>query len=126
LVLVDAVDAPTAVREALRAGGLVGLLVDQAPERASGVVTLPFLGRPARHDLAPVLLAARARAPIVVVLGRRTEDGRHVLEVAETIGPAELRGPGAIEKATGRIAAAVEAFVRARPKQWLWLHRRWK
>jgi KDO2-lipid IV(A) lauroyltransferase len=126
VVLVEAAGATLAVREALRAGGLVGLLVDQAPERASGVVTLPFLGRPARHDLAPVLLAARAKAPIVMVLGRRAEDGRHVLDVVETIAPAELRGRGAIERATERVAAALEGFVRAQPEQWLWLHRRWK
>ena len=118
------VGAAAAVREALRAGGLVGLLVDQAPERASGVVTLPFLGRPARHDLAPALFPARVKAPLVVVLGRRGGDGRHELEVAATILPAELRGRGALEAATGRIAEAVEGFVRARPEQWL--HRRWK
>ena len=28
------------------------MLVDQAPERASGWTALPFLGRPAKHDLA--------------------------------------------------------------------------
>ena len=126
VTLVDAVGAAAAVRAALRAGSLVGMLVDQAPERRSGVVILPFLGRPARHDVAPALLAARGRAPIVVVLGRRTPDGRHLLEVADAIGPDELRGRGGIERATARIAAAVEAFVRAQPEQWLWLHRRWK
>ena len=126
VVLVDALGAAGAVRAALGAGGVVGLLVDQAPERERGVVRLPFLGRAARHDLAPVLLAARAKAPILVLLGRRAADGRHVLEVAERIAPAELRGKRAIERATGRIAAAVEGFVRAQPEQWLWLHRRWK
>jgi KDO2-lipid IV(A) lauroyltransferase len=105
---------------------VVALLVDQAPERAGGVATLPFLGRPARHDLGPALLAARARAPIVVLLGRRREDGLHVLELADAIPPEELRGRGAAVRATARIAAAVEGFVRAHPEQWLWLHRRWK
>ncbi len=127
VALVDAQGAAAAVRDALRAGGVVGLLVDQAPERASGVVTLPFLTRPARHDLAPVLLAARARATILVMAGWRTPEGHHRLELLETIAPADLRGGRrATEKATARIAAAVERFVREHPEQWLWLHRRWK
>jgi Kdo2-lipid IVA lauroyltransferase/acyltransferase len=117
------VDAPGAAA----AGGVVALLVDQAPERASGVATLSFMGRPARHDLAPALLAARAKAPILVMLGRRGADGVHRLELCETIEPEALRGgPRAIEAATARIAGAVERFVRAQPEQWLWLHRRWK
>jgi KDO2-lipid IV(A) lauroyltransferase len=127
VTLVDAQGAAAAVRAALAAGGVVGLLVDQAPERASGVVTLPFLARPARHDLAPVLLAARARATILVMAGWRTPAGHHRLELLETIEPADLRGGRpATERATARIAGAVERFVREHPEQWLWLHRRWK
>ena len=127
VALVDARGAATAVRAALAGGGVVGLLVDQAPERASGVATLPFLGRAARHDLAPVLLAARARVPILVMVGWRTADGRHRLELVESLEPAELRGGrAAAERATARIAAALERFVRDHPEQWLWLHRRWK
>ncbi|APR77436.1 Lipid A biosynthesis lauroyl acyltransferase [Minicystis rosea] len=126
VVLVDAAGAATAVRDALADGGVVALLVDQAPERASGVATLPFLGRAAKHDLAPALLAARAKVPIVVLLGHRRDDGMHVLDLAECIEPEDLRGRGAIEAATARISKALETFVRAHPEQWLWLHRRWK
>jgi KDO2-lipid IV(A) lauroyltransferase len=124
--LVDAEGAASEVRAALARGGVVALMVDQAPERASGVATIPFLGRPAEHDLAPALLAARAKAPVVVLLGRRDARGMHVLELADEIAPEELRGRGGVERATARIAAAVERFVRAHPAQWLWLHRRWK
>jgi Kdo2-lipid IVA lauroyltransferase/acyltransferase len=126
VVLADAAGAATYVRDALSAGDFTALLIDQVPERSSGVATIPFLGAPALHDLGPALLAARSRAPIVVVLGHRAPDGRHRLEVALTIDPAELRGRGAIEAATRKIAAALETFVRAHPAQWLWLHRRWK
>jgi KDO2-lipid IV(A) lauroyltransferase len=124
--LVEAAGAAAAVRDALAAGGAVALLVDQAPERASGVATLPFLGRPARHDLAPALLAARAKAPLLLLLGHRQADGRHVISLAESVTPEELRARGGIEAATARMAAALERFVRDRPEQWLWLHRRWK
>jgi KDO2-lipid IV(A) lauroyltransferase len=125
--LADALGAARRVRAALAAGGIVALLVDQAPERAKGACEAPFLGALARHDTAPALLAARAGAPIAVVLGRRLPSGEHILELVDTVDPAELRGGRpAIEAATRRIAAAVERFVLARPEQWLWLHRRWK
>lgn len=126
VIVADARGAATHVRDALRAGDFTGLMIDQVPERGSGVTTLPFLGAPALHDLGPALLAARSRAPLVVVLGRREPDGRHRLELALTIDPEELRGRGAIEAMTGKIVAALEVFVRAHPAQWLWLHRRWK
>jgi KDO2-lipid IV(A) lauroyltransferase len=124
--LVDAAGAASAVRDALAQGGVVALLVDQAPERRTGVAVLPFLARDAKHDLAPALLAARAKAPIVVLLGRRDERGHHVLEVWDEISPEEQRGKGAALRTTARITAALERFVRAHPAQWLWLHRRWK
>jgi KDO2-lipid IV(A) lauroyltransferase len=127
VTLVDAGGAVASVRTALRAGGVVALLVDQAPERTSGVMTAPFLGRPARHDLAPALLAARAGAPLLVMAGFRDRSGRHWLEVLDAVEPNDLRGGRfAAERATLRIAAATERFVRAHPEQWLWLHRRWK
>ena len=126
VALVGAEGAAIEVRNTLRGGGVVALLVDQAPERVSGVAMLPFLGRDARHDLAPALLAARAKAPIVVLLGRRREDGTHVIDLADAIAPADLRGSDAPRRATARISAAVAQFVRAHPAQWLWLHRRWK
>ena len=64
--------------------------------------------------------------PLLLVLGHRTADGRHRLELAAAIAPDELRGRGAVERATRTMAAALEGFVRAHPAQWLWLHRRWK
>lgn len=127
VVLVDAKGAAARVREALAAGDVAVMLIDQAPERASGVAELPFLGAPALHDLGPALLAARARSPLLLLLGHRDDDGLHHLELAEAIAPEDLRGgAGAIRAATARLAAGLERFVRAHPAQWLWLHRRWK
>jgi KDO2-lipid IV(A) lauroyltransferase len=126
VVLADALGAAAYVRNALGAGDITTMLIDQVPERGSGVATFPFLGAPALHDLGPALLAARARVPLLLVLGHRTADGHHRLELAAAIEPDDLRGSGAVERATRTMAAALEGFVRAHPAQWLWLHRRWK
>jgi Kdo2-lipid IVA lauroyltransferase/acyltransferase len=125
VVLLDARGAWGPARAALGAGGAVAMLVDQVPERSSGVATFPFLGEDARHDLAPATLAARAGAPIAVALSHRDEDGAHVLDVVDVLDPPSPRRAD-IVAATQRVSAAVERFVRAHPEQWLWLHRRWK
>lgn len=125
VVLVAARGAWRHARQALGAGDVVVVLVDQAPERRSGVRVLPFLGLPARHDLAPVLLAARSGAPLVVGFARRAPDGSHVIDVVDVLGP--IAGDEAsLLAATERITAALERFIRAYPTQWLWLHKRWK
>jgi KDO2-lipid IV(A) lauroyltransferase len=126
VVLADAQGAAAYVRDALSAGDFTAMLIDQVPERGSGVGVSPFLGAPALHDLGPALLAARCRAPLLLVLGHREANGHHRLELAATIEPEELRGRGAIERATETMATALEGFVREHPAQWLWLHRRWK
>jgi KDO2-lipid IV(A) lauroyltransferase len=127
VALVDAAGAVPRVRAALAAREVVALLIDQVPERRSGVATFPFLGAPARHDMAPAILAARARAPIVLVLGHRTSGGRHRLECHAVIDPEELHaGDGSLQRAAARLAGALERFVEEHPEQWLWLHRRWK
>jgi KDO2-lipid IV(A) lauroyltransferase len=125
VVLLDARGAWRGARAALAGGGVVALLVDQVPERASGVATFPFLGASARHDLAAATLAARAGAPILVALARRDADGLHTLDVVELLDPPAPHR-AALAAATERIAAAVERVVRAAPAQWLWMHRRWK
>jgi KDO2-lipid IV(A) lauroyltransferase len=126
VVLVEAAGAARAVAKALGRGGVVALLVDQRPTRARQVAMSPFLGAPAPHDLAPALLAARAGAPLVALFSYRRPDGSHRMALGAVVSPEELRGGRpALVLATDRIARALDAFVRERPAQWLWLHRRW-
>ncbi|MDI1449234.1 lysophospholipid acyltransferase family protein [Polyangium sp. 6x1] len=126
VLLVDARGATARVREALARGDVVAMMIDQAPERAAGVTRLPFLGAPAWCDLAPVLMASRARAPIVVAFGRRREDGLHELDAFDLIEPEALATRTEVERVAARITDALASFVETYPAQWLWLHRRWK
>jgi len=126
VLLVDARGASSRVREALARGDVVAMMIDQAPERAAGVAELPFLGAPAWCDLAPVLLAARARAPVVVAFGRRRDDGLHELDAFDLIEPEALASRNDVVTVAARITDALASFVLTHPSQWLWLHRRWK
>jgi KDO2-lipid IV(A) lauroyltransferase len=116
-------------RDAVRAlarGRSVAVLVDQAPERGSGFVRAPFLGEMANCDLTPAMLAARARVPLVLALGFREADGTHEVDVPLVLDPPPRPSRAWIEETTLRVNEALDAFVRERPSQWLWLHRRWK
>lgn len=109
---------------ALRRGEAVAMLVDQAPERARATILVPFLGATARVDLAPALLAQRARVPLALVVARRTRTGRHVAELLGVVEPTQAGAFAAI--AMKRVTEWLDAFVRRHPEQWLWMHRRWK
>lgn len=115
-----------AAARALARGELVAMMIDQAPERERGVVVEGFLGQPAAVDLAPALIAARARVPLILVLPRRDRAGRTRLEVSLVL-PAPTRATRAwAEHAMRTLTGQLEAFVRRHPEQWLWMHRRWK
>lgn len=103
----------------LAAGDVVVMPIDQVPDRARHGLLVPFLGAPAPVDRAPFVIAARARATVLVTAASR--EG-HVtrLEVLDVIAP----GPGAAELAA-RATSALDAFVRRAPASWMWLHRRW-
>jgi len=127
---VDLIAAPDggvlrAIRERLARGRAVALLVDQDPERTRSVVSAPFLGEVAVHDTLAATIAARTGAPIAVAFARRDERG-NVLEIVDVIEPPEHADHAWIESTTRSIAAKLDAFVRASPSAWLWLHRRWK
>jgi KDO2-lipid IV(A) lauroyltransferase len=112
-----------AAMEHLRGGGLLGLLADQ---KMNDGVAATFFGHPAMTAGAPSALALRFGCPLVPVR-------------VERLGPARFRitaEPPLVHPATGDRAAdalaltqamndRIEAWVRARPEQWLWLHRRW-
>lgn len=108
-----------AVVAALSRGEIVADVLDQhaPPGRA---VWVPFFGRPAATLPDLVRLSRQSGAPIVPVFTHR-RDGVQIV----TVQPA-LPLPTDQVAAVARCVAVVEAAVRARPSQWLWIHRRWK
>jgi KDO2-lipid IV(A) lauroyltransferase len=84
------------------------------------------LGEGANCDLGPAMLAARAKVPLVLALGHRNADGTHEVDVPVVFEPPPRASRAWVEEVTVRMADELEKFVRERPEQWLWLHRRWK
>lgn len=123
--LVQAGSAARAALAALRRGGWVASMLDQAPERTRGVASVGFLGAVADVDLAPALLAVRARCPLVVACAKRTADG-HAVELLGVLEPPPGANRAWAAFAMREATSMLEQFVRRHPEQWLWMHRRWK
>jgi KDO2-lipid IV(A) lauroyltransferase len=107
----------------LRAGGSLGMLVDQ---KMNDGIAVPFFGREAMTAAALARFALRYGCPIVPVRVERLEGTRHRVTVyppmAVARGGDEHRDIVALMT---RVNALIEGWIRARPEQWLWIHRRW-
>lgn len=109
----------------LRQNRPVGIVIDQNTTTAGGLL-VDFFGKPARTTPVAALLARRG-IPVLPTLSRRLEDGRHLMLI---LPPLILnKTPDAeadIQRHLQLQSRVIEAWVRAEPSQWLWLHRRWK
>ena len=117
---------PTAARKLLKAvesGHAVCMLVDQ---KMNDGIPVPFFGRAAMT--APALARLARRFDCVVVPSRVERlDGAHFRLVFETPLPVPKTNDqhADVLALMTAVNAAVERWVRADPKQWFWLHRRW-
>ncbi|UCE87465.1 MAG: lysophospholipid acyltransferase family protein [Deltaproteobacteria bacterium] len=105
--------------KALRAGKCVAFLNDQAAGRFG--VPAPFFGRPVSTFTAPAALALKLGVPLYAGYSSRTGDGIRYRCWAE---PVSVEGDAVA--VTARLNAVLEGYVRARPEQWWWFHRRFK
>jgi len=105
--------------KALRRGRCVAFLMDQAAGR-HGIVS-PFLGQPAWTYTAPAALALKLGVPLYAGFSTRLGDGIRYRCWAEVV-PVE----GTVESLTHRLNGLLEGYVRERPEQWWWFHRRFK
>lgn len=120
-------EAVHAIVPLLRQGATVGMLIDQHIDERDGIV-VPFFGRPASTTAAPALVALRTGAAAVpATITRQLQRGRYRIRIGAEI-PVRRSGDlrADIAENTARFSAAVEAMIREKPEQWLWVHRRWK
>lgn len=128
LTLVAPRGAIVEARRLLARGHAVAMPIDQVPDRARHGVEVPFLGEPALADRGPAALARAAGATLLVTAGSCEGRTQRIHLLAE-LTPETQRGVTAgawIEQATRQATLALDAFVRAQPSSWLWLHRRWR
>jgi Kdo2-lipid IVA lauroyltransferase/acyltransferase len=110
----------------LKKNQIVGMAIDQNTTTKGGIL-VDFFGHRARTTPIAGILARRFGVPVLTVFSRRLPDGRHLVVVSPPL-PMEITdNPDEdIRRHVQLQSNAVEAWVRAAPEQWLWLHKRWK
>ncbi|MDP6270784.1 MAG: lauroyl acyltransferase [Alphaproteobacteria bacterium] len=108
---------------ALRRGRAVALVVDQ---KQNDGIAVDFFGRPAMTAPAAAELALRYGCPLIPSRVERLGGARFRITIEPPLELVETGEREADVAATmARIHARLEAWIRARPEQWFWLHRRW-
>jgi KDO2-lipid IV(A) lauroyltransferase len=109
---------------ALQKGEHVIMLVDQ---KLSSGVDVPFFGRPAATAPAIATFALRMQVPVFPIRVERL-GGAHFKVTVEAPWTFESSDDADtdVRAALTRINARLEDWIRARPDQWLWMHRRWR
>ncbi len=109
----------------MRGAGLIGMLIDQAADPVRDVF-VEFFGRPAVCFEAPASLALRYNARIVCAMAERKNAGQYVVHI-KPIDIEDLRNEtNASQAISQRCTTVLENFIRLKPEQWSWQHRRWK
>jgi KDO2-lipid IV(A) lauroyltransferase len=99
------------------------LLFDQ---KMNNGIPVPFFGIEAMTAMAPAQLALRFGCPLMAVRTERTGPGRFRITAQGPLTPPET---GDRQEDAARLTAELnrilEGWIRAKPEDWLWLHRRW-
>jgi Kdo2-lipid IVA lauroyltransferase/acyltransferase len=113
-------------RELMRAlgrGESVALMNDQ---KYNGGVAAPFFGHLAHTAPGPSTLALRFAIPLQPLSVQRRRKARFEVIVHEPIRLEDTGDRAAdVEAGVRRINAFIEDRVRARPREWFWVHKRW-
>jgi KDO2-lipid IV(A) lauroyltransferase len=108
---------------AMRQGEPLGVLVDQ---KLNAGIAIPFFGRDAMTGTVLAQLAYRFDCPVVPAWVERVAGAHFRLLVSP---PLEFPSSGDrdadVHQAMAQVNALLESWIRRRPEQWLWLHRRW-
>jgi len=118
-------EAVKRVLRVLGAGGTVCILIDQ---HFPAGVEVPFFGNPAKTGVGAAVMAARSGAPIVPIHIRNIQapDAKYLIEVDEPFPPPASTSAEDLKACMAALTLRVEEWIREDPRQWFWVHRRWK
>lgn len=120
--LIDKKGALPKMREALRQGKILGVLIDQGGEGA----TAKFFGHDVQAHAAVALLAMRCKKPVIPAFCVREPDGFRLIVDSPLLLQRTTDVKADIQVNIQRMMDAIEKAIRAYPDQWFWFHKRWK
>jgi KDO2-lipid IV(A) lauroyltransferase len=116
-------DGAREIVTALKGGAAIAMLMDQ---KLNEGLPVPFFGRPAMTAPAIAQFALKFRCPVYPARAERLGGSRIRVTV---LPPLDIRETGDKEadifKILTDINMLLESWIRERPEQWLWIHRRW-
>lgn len=116
-------DGARAAIAALKAGKTLAILADQ---RMSEGIEARFFGLPAMTPVGPAQLALRCGCPLFPARLERLDGVTFRLTVdAPIVVPDGLDRGAATQAMTQALNEKLETWIRQKPEEWLWLHRRW-
>lgn len=107
----------------LKAGKHLGMLIDQ---KMNDGIAVPFFGRDAMTAPALAKLALKYDVPAYPMRVERIEGARFRITVFPKLGFVRTDDRGAdVKAAMLQVNQLLETWIRERPAQWLWVHKRW-
>lgn len=113
------------VLHSLKSGGTVCILIDQ---HFPAGVEVPFFGQPSKTGAGAAVMAARSGAPIIPIHIRTVNapDFKYLMEIDEPFPPPASTSDDDLKACMASLTARVESWITEDPRQWFWIHRRWK
>ncbi len=114
------------VYSTLKDGKMLGVLLDLDSSKVSGYFA-PFFGKEANTAAGPIVIGRKTGSPVVPMAMFRTPEDRYLIKVLPAF---ELNCTD--DKETDildglrRCNKALENLINYDPKQWMWIHNRWK
>ncbi len=102
----------------VRNEGQIGIFIDQKYNQG---IAVPFFGRPAMTSAAFAQLARKQDAPVLPIQMERFKGCHFRITIHPSFSVTGIDDEAALMKAN----SFLEDWIRERPGQWLWLHRRW-
>ncbi|MCV6547182.1 MAG: lauroyl acyltransferase [Cohaesibacter sp.] len=106
----------------VREGNIAAIMGDL---RDRGGLPVEFFGRPAPTNAFPARVARNLNVPLVAGRFVRREGLEFDLVFEEIDVPRTQDSDADVKIATERVQAVFEKWIRARPDQWMWAHKRW-
>ncbi|WP_373236409.1 lysophospholipid acyltransferase family protein [Cohaesibacter celericrescens] len=114
--------AGTRIMSTIKGGTVAAIMGDLRDGRG---VKVPFFGRPAPTNTFPARLSLQQNVPLIAVQILR-KDGVQFKINAELIEVPRTDDLDAdILSATRQVQQVFEGWIRAKPEQWMWAHKRW-
>ncbi|MBI4030362.1 MAG: lipid A biosynthesis acyltransferase, partial [Proteobacteria bacterium] len=112
-----------ALLQAMKEGHHIGILIDQKYNEG---IAVPFLGKPAMTSPAFAQLCQKFLCPLVPARIERLQGARFRLTVEKPVKTFdENQKPLPVGETVAACHEYLGRWIKERPEQWLWLHRRW-